>query len=105
METINKCLEKEFNTANEIHQCLRKLKFKEGKWTIQIFETKKPGNIICPFYGNETKRPSLYLGASDDNRKVNARWRMIEQEMKDMKIDKITVKVCPIIDLKIIKKI
>jgi hypothetical protein len=97
METIDKCIEIKFESAHEIHQHLRKLKFKEGKWTIQIFETKKPGNIICPYYGNETKRPSKYIGASDDNRKINARWRMIEQEMKALKIEKVTVKVCPII--------
>ena len=105
METIDKCLEKEFIIANEIHQYLKNIKFKEGKWSIKIFETKKRGNIICPYYGNSTKRPSLYLGSSDDNRKVNARWRMIEKEMKENNIDKITVKVCPIIDLKKIKKI
>ena len=58
---IDKCIEIEFKSAHEIHQHLRKLKFKEGKWTIQIFETKKPGNIICPYYGNETKRPSKYI--------------------------------------------
>ena len=97
---IDKCIEIEFKSAHEIHQHLRKLKFKEGKWTIQIFETKKPGNIICPYYGNETKRPSKYIGASDDNRKINARWRMIEQEMKAMKIEKVSVKVCPFIELK-----
>jgi hypothetical protein len=100
METINKCIEIEFKTAHEIHQHLRKLTFKKGNWSIQIFETKKPGNIICPYYGNSTKRPSLYLGSSDDNRKVNARWRMIEKEMKENKIEKITVKVCPIIEIK-----
>jgi hypothetical protein len=100
METIDKCIEIEFKTANEIHQHLRKLTFKSGNWSIQIFETKKPRNIICPYYGNSTKRPSLYLGSSDDNRKVNARWRMIEKEMKENKIEKITVKVCPIIEIK-----
>ena len=100
MEIIDKCIELEFNAAHEIHQQLRKLTFKKGNWSIQIFETKKPINIICPYYGNRTKRPSGYIGASDDTRKVNARWRMIEKEMKENKIEKITVKVCPLIDIK-----
>lgn len=100
MEPINKIVEKEFKTANEIHQYLRKLKFKEGQWCIQIFETKKPEIIICPFYGNNTKNPSTYIGASDDSRKVNARWRKIEEEMKEKKIEEITVKVFPLIKIK-----
>jgi hypothetical protein len=100
IEIINKCIEKEFINAYEIHQYLRKLKFKEGKWTIKIFETKKPGNLICPYYGNSTKIPSKYIGNSDETRNVSARWKMIDEEMIYKKIDKVTVKVCPLIEIK-----
>ena len=101
MEIIDKCIEKEFKTAKEIHQYLIKLNFKEGSWFIQIFETKKPGNIICPFYGKSTIRPSTYIGNTDEKRPIKGRvpyrWEIIQKEMDEMKIEKVTVKVCPII--------
>jgi hypothetical protein len=101
MEIIDKCIELEFKTAHEIHQHLRKLTFKKGSWSIQIFETKKPGNIICPFYGNGTIRPSKYIGNTDEHRPIKGRvpyrWEIIQKEMDEMKIEKLTVKVCPII--------
>lgn len=104
METIDKCLEKEFTTAIEIHQFFSKLKFKEGKWAIDIFETKRPANFICKYYGNGTIAPSTYIGNTDENRKINGRvpyrWEIIEIEMKEMKIDNVTVKFCPLIKTK-----
>ena len=100
MEIIDKCIEKEFKTAKEIHQYLIKLNFKEGSWFIQIFETKKPGNIICPFYGKSTIRPSTYIGNTDEKRPIKGRVPYRCEKMKENKIEKITVKVCPIIEMK-----
>ena len=108
MEIKDKCFELIFTNAEEIKQYFEKIKFKEGKWTFQIFETKKPGNIITPYSGCKTKSPSEYLGRNDTNKKRRIegqkrdpyRWEIIEKEMEDLNIDKVTVKACPIIEKK-----
>jgi hypothetical protein len=108
MEIKDKCFEVIFENAEEIKQYFEKLKFKEGKWTFQIFETKKPGNIITPYSGCKTKSPSEYLGRNDTNKKRRIegrttdpyRWEIIEKEMKDLNIDKVTVKACPFSEIK-----
>jgi hypothetical protein len=108
MEKKDKCFELIFTNAEEIKQYFEKIKFKEGKWTFQIFETKKPGNIITPYSGCKTKSPSEYLGRNDTNKKRRIegqkrdpyRWEIIEKEMGDLNIDKVTVKACPIIEKK-----
>ncbi|MFZ4671481.1 MAG: GIY-YIG nuclease family protein [Flavobacterium sp.] len=104
MEIKDKCFEKVFTNAEEIKRYFEKLKFKEGKWTFQIFETKKPGNIITPYSGCKTKLPSEYLGNQETNksRRVQGkssdpyRWEIIDKEMKELNIDKVTVKACPL---------
>jgi hypothetical protein len=97
MEIKDKCFEKTFSNAEDIHQFARKTKFKEGEWSFIFFETKKPGNIIKVGTG-ETEKPSTYMG-SDLKSKLN-RWRFIEQEMIKNNIEEITVKFCPKVDKK-----
>jgi hypothetical protein len=104
MEIKDKCFEEIFTSAEEIKQYFENLKFKKVTWTFQFFETKKPGNIITPYSGCETKFPSEYLGRPDTNknRRIEGlrkgdskRWEIIKKEMKDLNIDKVTVRACP----------
>lgn len=97
MEIKDKCFEMTFTNANEIHQFTRTTKFKEGKWTFLFFETKKPGNFIKLGSG-VTENPSTYMGS--DKKPKQTRWRFIEEEMIKNKIDNITVKFCPLVEMK-----
>jgi hypothetical protein len=97
MEIKDKCFEKTFSNAEDIHDFARKTKFKEGKWSFIFFETKKPGNIIKIGRG-ETRNPSTYMGS--DLKTKQTRWRFIEEEMIKNNIEKLTVKFCPIVDIK-----
>lgn len=96
LEIKDKCFEKTFSNAEDIHQFARKTKFKEGKWSFIFFETKKPGNIIKLGRG-ETGNPTSYMGS---DYKDASRWRFIEEEMIKYKIEKLTVKFCPKSDIK-----
>lgn len=97
MEIKDKCFEKTFSNAEDIHDFARKTKFKEGKWSFIFFETKKPGNIIKIGRG-ETGNPTTYMGS--DLKPKLTRWRFIEEEMIKNKIENLTVKFCPIVDIK-----
>ena len=88
----DKCFEKIFNDAEEIHQFAIRTKFKEGQWSFIFYETKKPGNIIKLGRG-ETGNPSTYMGS--DLKPKLTRWRFIEEEMIKNNIEKLTVKFCP----------
>jgi hypothetical protein len=97
MEIKDKCFEKIFTNAEDIHQFARNTKFKEGQWSFIFYETKKPGNIIKLGRG-ETGNPSTYMGS--DLKTKQTRWRFIEEEMIKNNIEKLTVKFCPIVDIK-----
>jgi hypothetical protein len=97
LEIKDKCFEKTFSNAEDIHQFARKTKFKEGKWSFIFFETKKPGNFIKLGSG-VTENPSTYMGS--DKKPKQTRWRFIEEEMIKNKIEKLTVKFCPLVEIK-----
>jgi len=96
MEIKDKCFEKTFSNAEDIHQFARNTKFKEGQWSFIFYDTKKPGNIIKLGRG-ETGNPSTYMGS--DLKTKQTRWRFIEEEMIKNNIEKLTVKFCPIVDI------
>ena len=71
------------------------------KYSINIFETIKPANFICTFY-SFTKIPKKYFGNSDTepkryiNRRGPARWKVIQKEMIENKIQEVTIRLCPL---------
>jgi hypothetical protein len=103
MELINKCIQKSFTNANDIHQYFKKIKFEDRIWNHQIFETNNTTNIICSFWETTTK-PNSYFGNTDTNKnrmingKYSARWKVIKKIMIENKINSITIKFCPIIN-------
>jgi len=98
----NNCIEFKVKQNESTHFNIQTFIFQaKTKYSIDIFETIKPTNFICTFY-SFTKIPKKYFGNSDTEPKRYidsrdpARWKVIQKEMIENKIQEVTIKLCPI---------
>ena len=96
------CIEFKVKQNESTHFNIQSFIFQaKTKYSINIFETIKPANFICTFY-SFTKIPKKYFGNSDTepkryiNRRGPARWKVIQKEMIENKIQEVTIRLCPL---------
>lgn len=98
----NRCVEFKVLQNESAFDIIKNYEFKAKKYTIDIFETKRPNKYICTYY-NSTSIPNKYFGNTDTNRdrlidnREPARWKVIQKTMIQNNIQEITIRLRPLI--------